>query len=92
MLCQSRKKYRIGAVLYPYHLLVRAPGDKGIELYDLAADPLEKNNLASERPEIVKKLLELIPSPGQIQNRDKSKSGLPDQETVDRLRSLNYLK
>lgn len=92
MLCQSRKKYRIGAVLYPYHLLVRAPGDKGIELYDLAADPLEKNNLASERPEIVKNLLELIPSPGQIQNRDKSKSGLPDQETVDRLRSLNYLK
>ena len=34
--------------------------DSQIELYDLVADPFEKNNLAAEKPEVVKDLLTKI--------------------------------
>jgi uncharacterized sulfatase len=35
-------------------------GDADVELYNLAQDPLEKNNLASKNPEKVKQLTKLI--------------------------------
>lgn len=42
--------------------LIRQKPRFELELYDLAADPRERNNLASSRPEVVKKLLPLFRS------------------------------
>ena len=41
-----------------------------LEIYDLEKDPFEKNNLAKEKPELVKEMMGLIekartPLPGQ---------------------------
>jgi uncharacterized sulfatase len=44
---------RLGRMRYP-------PEDAEPKLYDLAADPLEKNNLAKDRPDKVKELTRLI--------------------------------
>ncbi|HOX90064.1 MAG TPA: hypothetical protein P5024_11205, partial [Burkholderiaceae bacterium] len=39
-----------------WKLIWRAPLPEGIELYDLAKDPYEKNNVAAQHPEVVARL------------------------------------
>ncbi len=49
------EEWQWSVVAWPYQLLEK-PQDNLIELYDLAADPKEKTNLAASRPELVKQL------------------------------------
>lgn len=58
------------------------------ELYDLKADPSESQNLATRKPEEVRRLRRLIPSESAIDAASRSK---PDSEEAARLRSLGYL-
>jgi arylsulfatase A-like enzyme len=92
VLYQSRKKYQISAVKYPYHILAREPGDKDLELYNIGTDPLEKNNLAAQSPDILKEMFKLVPGPDQVLARSKSDRGHQDQETQKRLKALHYVK
>jgi len=69
------------------------------ELFDLSADPGEKNNLYAEGMEIASELAELMrelagDAPCNVISR--ARAGLPsdhnlDEETVERLRSLGYV-
>jgi len=49
------EEWQWSVVAWPYQLLEK-PEDNLIELYDLAADPRERANLAVARPELVKRL------------------------------------
>jgi tetratricopeptide (TPR) repeat protein len=77
--------------------VVRIPGWKFIdaprsELYDLARDPGERRNLASERPAQVRSLKAKLDSHSQLPGRTEAQaSGQPDAETLARLRSLGYI-
>jgi len=60
-----------GIVEWPNKLLVR-PADNLVELYDLASDPLEKNNLAMQRGDVVDRLKSLyaaVPRPNLDRTR-----------------------
>jgi arylsulfatase A-like enzyme/Tfp pilus assembly protein PilF len=58
------------------------------ELYDLKADPSERDNLAASRPEEVRRLRGRIPPESAIGAAARS---TPDSEAAGRLRSLGYL-
>jgi arylsulfatase A-like enzyme/Tfp pilus assembly protein PilF len=58
------------------------------ELYDLAADPAETHNLASERPEVLSRLARSLPAESQL---GRARRASPAPEEVARLRSLGYL-
>lgn len=69
---------------------------KDIELYDRRADPGERNDLASQRPELTGKLkpqiVEWVGLQKEVRNQlgPGSKSKM-DPQTLERLRSLGYL-
>ncbi|MEM8954506.1 MAG: sulfatase-like hydrolase/transferase [Verrucomicrobiota bacterium] len=69
---QDSKPYHWGsyAILDQNWKLLSNEDGSHTELYDLAADPLEKTNLANNKPETTKKLLKKI---------DRWKDTLPDQ-------------
>jgi len=92
VLYESKKNYEITVVYYPYQLLVSQPGDKNIELYNIETDPDEQNNLALQKPGLTRDMLKLLPEPETVLLRRKP--GLPkiDQETLDRLKTIHYLK
>jgi arylsulfatase A-like enzyme len=76
--------------LEPYKL-IKIEGDGGVELYDLAADPNEQNDLAAERPDLVRNLsreLERVKQAAQPRF-DSSPADL-DEQTRERLRALGY--
>ncbi|MBW2541914.1 MAG: sulfatase [Deltaproteobacteria bacterium] len=76
--------------LEPYKL-IEIEGEGGVELYDLAADPNEQNDLAVERPDLVRKLsraLEIVKQAAQP-HFDRSPADL-DEQTRERLRALGY--
>jgi len=50
-----------GVVEWPYKLLVR-PADNLVELYDLERDPEEKDNVATQKPDLVDRLKSLYAS------------------------------
>ena len=71
------------------------------ELYDLADDPRERNDLSLQRPEVVKRMLsELVALRAATRARREARGGVthPDalrrasRETLDALRSLGYLE
>jgi len=66
-----------------------AEGHPGIQLFDLAADPGERRNIALEAPDVVARLraeLESRPGGGSVRS---PKADLP-AEQVERLRELGY--
>ncbi|HIJ72797.1 MAG TPA: sulfatase [Candidatus Hydrogenedentes bacterium] len=68
-----------------------------IELYDLAEDPLERNNQAIEDTETVKRLLSLLDAHIERCRRHPKHAVQPekailDAETIERLRKLGYLR
>ena len=95
VLYQSKKKYQIGMVKYPWHILLQEPGKKNIELYDISRDPLEKNNLAGQKPELVNGMLKLILGPDLILGSPATFGafgGRLPPETIQKLRALDYVR
>jgi len=88
----NRKKFQISLVKYPYHFLLYFPKKKNIELYRIDRDPQEKNNLAPTNPELVEKLLSLVPDYQTVLLGKKPAPGKYDQETIRRLKSLGYME
>ncbi len=68
------------------HKYVRAPRP---ELYELASDPGELRNLASERPELAAELDALVATRDGGRNVSLNLGG--DPQTLERLRSLGYV-
>ena len=67
------------------------PPRAALELFDLASDPGEKRNLAGERPDLVRRLLEkLEASPGASAGPEAPGNG-KDEDLIRRLKSLGYL-
>jgi len=58
------------------------------ELYDLRQDAGETNNLATKKPEELRKLARLVPAGSDFQTADRA---APGSEEVQKLRSLGYL-
>jgi arylsulfatase A-like enzyme/Flp pilus assembly protein TadD len=58
------------------------------ELYDLAADTAEARNLASDRPEVLRRLARSLPAESELFRSRRAES---TPEEVARLRSLGYL-
>lgn len=64
-----------------------------IELFDLEQDPLEKHNLASEKGEIARRMLDqLQPYIKSAKRQGLEQKALMDKELEERLRALGYIK
>jgi len=79
------------------HHRTRKEGTPEYELFDAVKDPLDRIDLASQRPEEVKRLGEILDSWYKMANEARL---TPDSETMDglsqqqleRLRSLGYIR
>jgi arylsulfatase A-like enzyme len=75
----------------PWKLIERGNGE--VELYDVREDPAEKHDLAAERPEVVAKLRGALAAfNNTVQPRFSADSAAADEEAIERLRALGYLK
>lgn len=64
-----------------------------VELFDLKQDPLEKHNLAAEKGEIARRMLDqLQPYIQSAKRRNLGQKALMDKELEERLRALGYIK
>jgi len=67
------------------------PSPAPVELFDLAADPGEKRNIAAERPDLVRSLLEKWKDAPAGPRKPEAAAEGKDEELVQRLKSLGYL-
>jgi arylsulfatase A-like enzyme len=87
---RDRLPERKSVVQWPHKLSVQADRASP-QLYDLAADPFETNNLAAQKPELVAVLASLL-----LDRFSKSETATSlepadvDAETAERLRALGY--
>ncbi len=75
-------------------LIVNHKREDADELYDLAADPHEHDNLAGQRPDDAGKLRKLISAHRQIDEkarRSAQEQTVLDPETIEQQRSLGYV-
>ncbi len=76
--------------------LIAKPGRKTHELYNIADDPMEKNNLYFKFPQEVKKLAEILTDQMKINSQLASKTRLEQiqitPQEYERLKSLGYVK
>ena len=87
------------AVFFDGLQLIRHIDTEGVELYDLEADPGAIRSIAHERPEDVKRGLELLEAHHAQAQERRRKLGLSqdasgekwDPETIQRLKDLGYL-
>jgi arylsulfatase A-like enzyme len=64
-----------------------------VELFDLEQDPLEKHNLASEKGEIARRMLnQLQPYIQSAKRQELGQRTFMDKELEERLRALGYVK
>ncbi len=78
---------------------IRSLGSGRKELYDLNRDPEERSNLIHEAPDKAEKAETILTEHQEVSNRlrehfqlDKGKREGLDQESLDRLKSLGYVK
>ena len=75
--------------------LIRSLRSGRVELYDLEADPDERNDLAAARPEVRSRLLALLdselPSDPALPSDPLARPGELDAETLRRLQELGYV-
>jgi arylsulfatase A-like enzyme len=79
------------------HKSIRAEGEAEFELYDQLKDPLNKHDLASQKPEVVARLKKALDGWREMARAARLK---PDAETtkglsaeeLQRLRSLGYVR
>jgi hypothetical protein len=64
---------------------------QGFELYDLAKDPYEKNNLIANYPEVGKELFFMINRIKMLEAGPREKSTINLDEIKEKLKSLGYL-
>jgi arylsulfatase A-like enzyme len=67
------------------------PAPAAVELFDLASDPGEKRNLAAERPELVRSLLERLKAAPAGSAGPESSGNEKNEDLLRRLKSLGYL-
>jgi arylsulfatase A-like enzyme len=68
------------------------PSIPSVELYDLAEDPFERKNIASEKPEIVSRLTKRIGDTYQ-RSREKKKAKIEmDEDLKKQLKALGYIR
>jgi arylsulfatase A-like enzyme/Flp pilus assembly protein TadD len=82
----TREWAPLTGVVQEGHKLVRLPTP---ELYDLASDPNEKENLYPQKSGLVERLSATLDEIATESSTDAAAS--PDRETVEKLRSLGYL-
>ena len=73
-------------VVHEGHKLIRLPTP---ELYDLALDPMEKENLYRQKTGLARRLTETLD--GISAGADAVAAAPPDRETLEKLRALGYL-
>jgi arylsulfatase A-like enzyme len=61
------------------------------ELHDIAADPRQERNLASQRPDDLRRLMNILSAVQDAQRRDAQPVQQMDEETRRRLESLGYV-
>jgi arylsulfatase A-like enzyme len=76
--------------------LILSPEERGFELYDLARDPGERDNLAGLRPDVLGRLGERLMAWRRGQRAHAAAPGAapaaPDAEAAARLRALGYVE
>jgi hypothetical protein len=74
-----------------YKLIRDQEKDRG-ELFDLATDPAESQNVSGSHPNVVKRLQRVIDERSQEMPtpRPTKQGAVPDPATVERLRALGY--
>lgn len=72
--------------------VIRDDTTGAVELYDLAADPLERRDLAAEQPDVARELLALLEQHAAAAKRDATAARQLDlnEEDLDVLRGLGY--
>ncbi len=82
------------AILIDRFKLIRDDETGTVEVYDLEADPGERENLAPTRPELVDRLLPVLRSALERAAEGAVEGGVRklSEEEVERLRSLGYLE
>ena len=79
---------------YPWKL-IRGEGETDVQLFDLASDPLERNNLAAERRDTAEQLgkrLDLVVGEHGDHEVLELEPGIEDPEHIERLRALGYVE
>ena len=86
----EKKSWREGG----YKLIHRSeyPQDVQFELYDLTADPRESRDIAPAQPERVRMMSDRMQSYLHQLSRAAPSTAPIDRETIERLRSLGYVK
>ena len=72
--------------------MIVGPDEGTLELYNLAADPAEKDNLVSEEPERVAKLLALVDAWRLEHERDRFDPPVLPPQDRERLKALGYVE
>lgn len=81
---ENKNPYRKVAILNNSWKLIYTIGEKNFELYDLKEDPSEVNNLAKSNPAVVDELKKVLFDTMEVIELD--------EETLEKLKSLGYIR
>lgn len=66
--------------------------NKGDELYDLKADPEEKNNIIELKPSVAEEFRQMLPPILSAKNQKRVKQATLDKKTIEELKALGYIQ